>query len=96
MFIEKLGFFVNERNKTKTSKIVDRSKNYKKLRFSMLPKKLNHQFDVQLFVLVLVEKMDFPRIYAKPRGSNLNNGEVQRLLRYQEGQVEKMSSSKSI
>ena len=38
--------------------------------------------------------MDFPHFYEKPRGSNLNNGEVQRLLRYQEGQVKKRAVQK--
>ena len=33
--------------------------------------------------------MEFPRSTKKPRGSNLNNGEVQCLLQYQEGQIKK-------
>ena len=40
--------------------------------------------------------MDFPCSYKKPRGSNLNNGEVQCLLQYQEHQIKKPSSSKSL
>ena len=38
--------------------------------------------------------MEFPRSTKKPRGSNLNNGEVQCLLQYQEGQIEKTEQFK--
>ena len=40
------------------------------------------------------EKMEFPCSTKKPRGSNLNNGEVQCLLQYQEGQIEKTEQFK--
>ena len=40
--------------------------------------------------------MEFPRSTKKPRGSNLNNGEVQWLLQYQEGQIEKTKQFKKI
>jgi hypothetical protein len=38
--------------------------------------------------------MDFPRFYKNPRGSNLNNGEVQCLLQYQKGQIKKTEQFK--
>ena len=40
-------------------------------------------------------KMEFPRFYKKPRGSNLNNGEGQCLLQSKEGQIEKTELFKS-
>ena len=34
--------------------------------------------------------MDFHRFWKKPRGSNLKNGEVQRLLQTQEDKIKKI------
>ena len=39
------------------------------------------------------KKMNFPRLYKKPRGSNLNNEEVQYLIQTQEGKLKKGRSS---